>query len=413
MKSSLKQISAVLLCIVLVASFCVAAVGAQKNGELTLSIEYRDRGNAISDVDFVLYFVARFDGEGNPVFTDDFKNYPVDISGADYEGLKSAAHTLKGFVRRDTPKPYDSAVTDDEGILTFPTGKKALKSGLYLVIGKQTEKDGCVYTCEPVLFTLPGYNEKDGSYSENVTINIKFSKNEAENDVTERSVIKFWKNDKGIDRPKKVVVDLLENDSVYDTVNLNSDNNWRYKWDELPVYDEAGSAIEWDVVERTVEDYAVSVSNSGKTVTIENKYSPNENPEDKTTARGVKKLWDDEGYENKRPTVVMVDLLRNGRVYDTARLSESTGWSYVWKELDRFDKNGEYITWSINERTVPGYIPKTELNGYTFVLTNSYKSHTIPRTGMPWWPVIMLTACGLFLLLIGILLKKRNQNEKV
>ena len=148
-------------------------------------------------------------------------------------------------------------------------------------------------------------------------------------------------------------------------------------------------------------------------MTIENKYSPNENPDSKTTSRGVKKLWDDKGYENKRPTVVFVDLLKNGTVYDTVQLSENTGWSYVWKELERFDKNGEYITWSINERTVPGYISKTELNGYTFVLTNSYKNPTIPRTGMPWWPVIMLTACGLFLLLIGILLKKRSQNEKV
>lgn len=412
MKNRLKTVFAVLLCIALMGSFCAGAAGTQYTDELTVSVEYIDGAEPISGVAFKLYYVAYYDKEESPVFTNEFKNYPVSINNADSDEMKAVARTLKGFVKRDALKPYDSGVTDDEGILTFPAGKKALKSGLYLVIGEQTEKDGYIYTCEPVLVTLPSYNEKDGSYSENVTINTKFSKTETEDDVTEISVIKVWKNDKGIDRPKKVVVDLLENDSVYDTVNLNSDNNWRYKWDELPVYDEDGSAIEWDVVERIIEDYAVSVSSSGKTVTIENKYSPSENPGSKTTTRSVKKLWDDKGYENKRPTVVFVDLLKNGAVYDTAQLSESTGWSYVWEGLDRFDKNGEYITWSINERTVPGYIPKTELNGYTFVLTNSYKNPTIPRTGMPWWPVIMLTACGLFLLLVGILLKKRNQNEK-
>lgn len=412
MKNKLKAILAAILCLAFLLSLCAAAVGTRSFENLTLSIVYSDAEEPISGVSFELYRVADFDEEGGFVFTDEFKNYPVEINTTDSEKLKSAAHALKGFVKRDGLKPCDFGETDGEGILTFPVGEKSLKSGLYLMFGEQIEKNGYIYSCEPVFVSLPGYSEKDGSYLENVTVSAKFGKTEIQSDTTEISVVKLWKNDKGIDRPKRLTVDLLSDGSVFDTAYLNSDNGWKYEWNELPLYDEDGSVIEWDVVERAVEDYTSSAERVGNTVTLENSYSPSENPDEKTTTRTVKKLWDDKGYENKRPTVVLVELLKNGSVFDTAELSESGGWSYTWEMLDRFDESGEYITWSIKEQTVPGYIPKTELNGYTFVLTNSYERPEIPRTGMLWWPVLLLACGGLLLLLIGILLKKREQNEK-
>ena len=59
----------------------------------------------------------------------------------------------------------------------------------------------------------------------------------------ERRVLKIWKDDIPQSRPKEIVIQLLKDGVIYDTVTLNAVNNWRYTWEKLPAYNKDGSKI--------------------------------------------------------------------------------------------------------------------------------------------------------------------------
>ena len=96
-------------------------------------------------------------------------------------------------------------------------------------------------------------------------------------------------------------------------------------------------------------------------------YEPDE-PGDETITRRVLKIWDDEGYEELRPKEVTVQLLRDGKPYDTQVLNQSTNWRYEWTELDSKSE------WTLVENEVKGYYTSVSLNEITFTVTNRYIS---------------------------------------
>lgn len=138
-----------------------------------------------------------------------------------------------------------------------------------------------------------------------------------------------------------------------------------------------------------------------------------------TTARKVLKIWDD-GQSADRPRTLRVQLLQNGAVYDTVTLSGETNWRYTWDALPKYGADGALIRWDIAELVPDGYTVLVSSEGGTFVLTNSKPANSepppptpggpdtpiLPQTGSLWWPVPVLAACGLLLLLLG-LRKKR------
>ncbi|MCQ2512136.1 MAG: Cna B-type domain-containing protein [Lachnospiraceae bacterium] len=99
-------------------------------------------------------------------------------------------------------------------------------------------------------------------------------------------------------------------------------------------------------------------------VNIEVKYTKEELP--KVVTRRVLKIWDDIGFEEKRPDSVMVQLLRDGEVYDTQVLTEKKQWSHTWENLP------EEYEWLVVEKELNGYYTKVSLEGITFTITNKY-----------------------------------------
>lgn len=63
------------------------------------------------------------------------------------------------------------------------------------------------------------------------------------------------------------------------------------------------------------------------------KYDSDSNTEGDTIERKVLKVWRDDGNEEKRPEQIVVQLLRDGEVYDTVTLSNDNNWRYTWPEL--------------------------------------------------------------------------------
>ena len=142
-----------------------------------------------------------------------------------------------------------------------------------------------------------------------------------------------------------------------------------------------------------------------------------------TVTRKVLKVWDDDGAEDSRPQEITVELLRNGKVYDTVKLSEKNNWRYTWLDLDADAR------WSVTEKTVSGYTVSITREGITFVVTNTKKPDrtdtpdtpvkpsnpskpsspakpTLPQTGAVWWHVEALALSGLVFLILGALDRK-------
>ena len=142
-----------------------------------------------------------------------------------------------------------------------------------------------------------------------------------------------------------------------------------------------------------------------------------------TVTRKVLKVWDDDGAEDSRPQEITVELLRNGKVYDTVKLSEKNNWRYTWLDLDADAR------WSVTEKTVSGYTVSITREGITFVVTNTKKPDrtdtpdtpvkpsnpskpsspakpTLPQTGAVGWHVEALALSGLVFLILGALDRK-------
>lgn len=149
-----------------------------------------------------------------------------------------------------------------------------------------------------------------------------------------------------------------------------------------------------------------------------------------TVARKVLKVWDDSG--EGRPSSVTVQLLRDGKVYDTVTLSAENRWQHRWSELD------DVYVWQVVEKTVPeGYTVSVGREGITLVITNTAaaptvpppsepsappspptptddtpRQPTLPQTGQLWWPVPLLALAGLLLTAAGAAVRRRGAEDE-
>lgn len=136
-----------------------------------------------------------------------------------------------------------------------------------------------------------------------------------------------------------------------------------------------------------------------------------------TITRKVLKVWKDEGYENRRPQEIIVQLLCDGKVFDTVTLNGENDWRYAWTDLD------ERNQWTVVERELEDYSVEVTQEGITFLVTNTYKGSgtpetpgkpsepELPYTGQLWWPVPVLFAAGLLLVVAGLLRRRGARHE--
>ena len=187
---------------------------------------------------------------------------------------------------------------------------------------------------------------------------------------------------------------------------------------------------------------------------------------DTTTSISVVKVWKDDGNESDRPDSVTVELLRDGKKYETKTLNKSNNWRYEWKNLSTSSK------WVINEVNVPDkYTVLTELEGKVYTVTNTHTTDIddpntplnpgpgpggdpgtggdipptnindpdvpldpgrtpgdnatnikdpaapanaakLPQTGQLWWPVPILAAAGIAFFSIGWLRSRKDESEE-
>ena len=150
----------------------------------------------------------------------------------------------------------------------------------------------------------------------------------------------------------------------------------------------------------------------------------------------VLKVWEDQDSPN-RPEAVTVHLLSDGELMDTVELTAENRWQHTWNGLEV----GHAYT--VAEENVEGYTVTIQRYGITFVVTNTKRTVTppddpgppdvpdkpvkpdvpdipvkpvipeevIPETGQPWTYVLLLTAAGLLLLVVGLYIRRGMSHE--
>lgn len=248
--------------------------------DVSLSVTYSHEGKAIKGAEIRLYKVADVDAYGSYTPTAAFSSYPINLEGINQQGWRTLALTLYGYVLRDNISDADRGIMDSSGVLSFPTGSKSMKPGLYLITVGRCSLDGYIYTAAPFMLALPNLNKKTDDWEYSITVSPKYEREKEPSgstypyvNLTSRRVIKIWE-EAGDEskRPSEVRVELLRNGAVFDSISLSKENNWRYTWDKL----DAG--YEWTVVEKEVEGYTTRMEKSGSVWIVTNTKKPEEPP---------------------------------------------------------------------------------------------------------------------------------------
>ena len=233
--------------------------------EAALTVYFGKDGSGFPGVEFRAYRVADVSADTQFTLSGDFAEYPVVVNGLDSSGWRALAQTLDGYVARDELTPLQTAKTGADGKAFFDH----LDTGLYLVTGDRYRQGRYIYTPEPFLIALPTLDDAD-AWVYDVTSSCKYDCNYnppgSGDDTIDREVLKVWEDDGHKDkRPDEIIVQLLRDGKVYDTVTLNEQNNWNYTWSDLD------DDYQWRVVEyKTPEGYTVSVNRQGITFVMTN-----------------------------------------------------------------------------------------------------------------------------------------------
>lgn len=317
MKKICRCIVPLLLAILMLPITVYAAGSIDPAQDVKLTLSYQEQNTPITGAEFGIYLVATVDETGELTVTEAFKQFNVDIRGKNDEAWKDLASTLEGYVLRDNITATDSGKTDQNGSLTFPTDSRQLTKGLYLVLGQRHEQDGYRYEASPFMVMLPTQDTEENKWLYEVSVNPKHN----------ASLIPY---------------------------------------------------------------------------------------EPSTVTRKVLKVWDDAGSENQRPKEVIIQLLKNGTIYDTVTLNQENDWRYTWTGLD------ESCAWQVTEKEMTGYSVTIRREDSTFVVTNTRSGGSpenpgqdtkLPQTGVLWWPVPLLICGGLLFLIIGVLGQRKKKHE--
>lgn len=207
-------------------------------------------------------------------------------------------------------------------------------------------------------------------------------------DLISINVEKKWEdgNDQDGKRPTEIKVQLYKNNEKYgESITLNSDNNWKYTWDNLlkdyeyTVKELDENNIKVENGSKYDENYTVTYIVEENNITITNTYAPGK------VIKIVEKKWNDDNDSAKlRPTQITVQLYAEDEAYgEKVVLNESNSWKYTWDNLDE-KKDGKDIVYTIKELKVDNtkvedgeeydenYTASYEVNDNITTITNTH-----------------------------------------
>jgi len=140
---------------------------------------------------------------------------------------------------------------------------------------------------------------------------------------------------------------------------------------------------------------------------------------ERTEIQVIKRWNDNDNKLGMRPKEIEIQLLKDGKVYDTVILNKANNWRHTWTKLEASSK------WAVLEADVMnGYIVDIEKDDQTFLLTNTFNSsgsgpenelvpepeERLPNTGVLWWPVPVLAGTGMTVFVVGWIKRRKSEN---
>ncbi|SER02693.1 LPXTG-motif cell wall anchor domain-containing protein, partial [Granulicatella balaenopterae] len=164
-----------------------------------------------------------------------------------------------------------------------------------------------------------------------------------------------------------VTINLLVDGTKVQSVTLNTSNNWKSEFNNLPVYNQkTGDKIVYTIEEQNIDGYTSAITKNGETYIIMNT----------NTAKisiPVEKQWIGKATES-----VTINLLADGIKVQSINLTADTNWQATFDKLMKYDPtDGHEITYAIEEVAISGYITTitgSMMNG--FIVEN--KQNDIP-----------------------------------
>ena len=155
---------------------------------------------------------------------------------------------------------------------------------------------------------------------------------------------KTWDDSNNQDkkRPEKITVILLANGEPIQNPDVRPDENgkWKYRFTDLPKYDDKGKEITYTVKEEPVEGYTSTVNGFN----IKNSYTPEE-----TSVKVIKKWEDADNQDGKRPASIKVQLYGNDKkVGNEVTLNGGNDWTHTWTKLPK-NADGNPIKYTVKE----------------------------------------------------------------
>ena len=252
---------ALVLCAVIFPMDC-AAVQVDLNRECSLTVSYTRNGEVFEGLEIDIFRVAELSSDGEYRLLEPYSGYPIRIHEiTSQQEWQETAQTISSFVTADQIAPYRTQKTNTAGQAVF-TG---LETGLYMVKGTTAQYQNTMVIFQDFMIYLP--TPVDGEYDYDMVASPKYTEHVQPEKYT---VMKLWKDSGNSDqRPKEIRVDIMKDDTLWQSVILSTANNWAYSWE---VTDKNGV---WSVIERDVpEGYQVSIANQQTTFVITNTKEP-------------------------------------------------------------------------------------------------------------------------------------------
>lgn len=209
-----------------------------------------DEEHYASGAEIEIYKVADCLDTGSFVLTDDYLGLGFD---PDSKITQSQIDDLVKFTEEHKISGIKET-SDENGLVVFD----GLSCGMYLVSAVSLPEGFTSFV--PFVYYLPYFDTDSGKWIYDGTAEPKISYLEP----VDIKVKKVW-NDDGEDRPERVTVQLINEDGVYDTIYLNSANNWKYEWKNM------NAGKKWSVRETDIPaDYQATYAADGFDFTVTN-----------------------------------------------------------------------------------------------------------------------------------------------
>ena len=234
----------------------------------SVTLDFKISNEEISGATFYIYKVADVSESGQPSLISPYRTYPIDIDMSSPEAISKTATTLEAYATYTSTPYITSGITDNNGSVTFDN----LSTGVYLVSGEPVLYNDSYFKAVSTLATI---SQSDGDTSgNNVTVtcnseNVGDYYSPDSDDKTSISVYVVW-NDAGYEdsRANSATIQLLQNNSVYDSVVLDETNDWSHEWSDLD------KSTTWRVVETSNPGgYNLSIEQEGTSFTVTNTHT--------------------------------------------------------------------------------------------------------------------------------------------